>query len=305
MKRTILTLLFLTFLLGCTQPVAKEKSRIQIVTSFYPMYLFVSNIVKDIPGVQVVNLTDESAGGLHDYVFNPRDMKKIEKSDIFVINSYEHETFFSQIQQAYPLLKIIQASQGITPLQTTYFEKDAHDHADHHHGTIDIHFWVSPVLAMQQIEIIAVELSNFDKEYANLYIDNAQTYITQLSSLHKEMKEKMAAFTGRSVITYHDAFSYLFQDIGITLLATLQLEPGVVPTPQELKKLEDLIRENPKTPIFSEPQYSSILAENLAKATGASVYVLDPIVSGGTSLNTYQDIMQKNIQTLVMALEEK
>ena len=55
--------------------------------------------------------------------------------------------------------------------------------------------------------------------------------------------------------------------------------------------------------LFAEPQYSPRVAATIARETGATVYVLDPAVTGPASPNAYIDIMEKNLVELQKALK--
>ena len=74
--KKVLSILTLTILMvtGCNSNTndksisSKDKEdKIKVVTSFYPMYLLTSNVVKDIDNVELINMTDSSTGCLHDY----------------------------------------------------------------------------------------------------------------------------------------------------------------------------------------------------------------------------------------------
>ena len=77
MKKIVLLFLLVlsvTALVGCGN--TKEQSNVQskkftIVTSFYPLYLSTINITKDIPNVEVINMTKSQTGCLHDYQLTP------------------------------------------------------------------------------------------------------------------------------------------------------------------------------------------------------------------------------------------
>jgi zinc transport system substrate-binding protein len=55
--------------------------------------------------------------------------------------------------------------------------------------------------------------------------------------------------------------------------------------------------------LFAEPQYSSAVAEAIARETGSKVYTLDPIVTGEYRKDAYEAAMEKNLATLLEALQ--
>src|SRR5665648_1203308 len=61
-----------------------SSSTMTIAASFYPMYIFALNIAKDIPNVNVIDMTKPTAGDLHDYAVTPDDMKNLELSLIHI-----------------------------------------------------------------------------------------------------------------------------------------------------------------------------------------------------------------------------
>lgn len=304
MHQKIVLLFSLGLFLSCTPGQSKSAPRLLVLTSFFPMYIFTINVVGDVPGIQVDNLISQSGGDLHDYRLSPKDIKKLEKAQILIINSREHERFFDQITQAYPHLTIVEASQGIRPIKDSHLEQESDNYKDHNHGTINTHFWVSPLLAVEEVANIARSLSRADPSHAKDFQENADAYILKLKKLKQKMSDMLAPFRGRSVITYHNAFTYLLHDLSLNLAGTLQLEPGVNPTPKQLFSLQKLLQSEKNIPIFSEPQYPAALANNLAKETGAKVYPLNPITNGKIDKNAYEDIMEENAKVLRAALEQ-
>ena len=60
------------------------------------------------------------------------------------------------------------------------------------------------------------------------------------------------------------------------------------------------------TSLFTEPQYSSKIANTIANETGTTVYELDPIVTGDATPDAYDDYinkMKENLNVLKEALK--
>ncbi|MBO5656972.1 MAG: zinc ABC transporter substrate-binding protein, partial [Agathobacter sp.] len=99
-----------------------------VVTSFYPMYIAAMNVIGDAPGVTLKNLSEPQTGCLHDFTLTPEDMKLLSNADVFIINGGGIESFMEEIAEAYPNLVIIEASEGITLLESEMGEE--HDHEE-------------------------------------------------------------------------------------------------------------------------------------------------------------------------------
>ena len=56
-----------------------------VVTSFYPVYIAAKNVIGDVEGVELHNLTEPQTGCLHDYQLTPQDMISLSHADLFLL----------------------------------------------------------------------------------------------------------------------------------------------------------------------------------------------------------------------------
>ena len=99
----------------------KEQAKdgdLLVVTSFYPMYVAAENVIGDVEGVTLENLSEPQTGCLHDYQLTAADMKLLSKADVFIVNGGGIESFLSDVADSYPTLKIMQACDGIDLLES-------------------------------------------------------------------------------------------------------------------------------------------------------------------------------------------
>lgn len=300
-KRIVLLLIaFLIFsLAGCggnnTDAVQQlslsaESEDIKIVTSFYPMYLMAANIAKDIPGVEVVNMTEPITGCLHDYQFTPKDLKCLTDADFMVINGAGMESFLDKVIDGCPELKLIEASRGLELIK------------DEHSGEPNPHLWVSVSYAIDQVKNIRDQLKELDAGHAEKYQENADVYLSKLDALRQKMHESLDDISGRDIVAFHDAFPYFAQEFNLNIVAVIEKDSGSEPSAGELADCINTIKKTGVKTIFAEPQYPAKTAEVIARETGATVYALDPAVTGPMDLDSYFTIMEKNMETLREAL---
>lgn len=296
----ILTIVFATSMLltGCNNSAESNKSiesnnKLTIVTSFYPMYISTLNIVKDIPDVEVINMTAPQTGCLHDYSLSTKDLKTLSSADIFVINGAGMESFLDDVIDEYSDLKIIEASNGISLIEDT----------DH---DVNPHVWVSISKNIEEVSNIAKELSAFDPNHASEYEANADAYIAKLENLRTEMHAALDNVNNKDIITFHEAFPYFAEEFNLNIAGVIEVEPDSEPSAKEVENIISIINEKNIKALFTEPQYSSKIADTIAKETGASIYTLDPIVTGDANEDAYDDYivkMQENLNTLKEALK--
>ena len=310
----ILTIIILVslFLTGCNNSAKSNNStesnnKLTIVTSFYPMYISTLNIVKDIPNVEVLNMTTPQTGCLHDYSLSTKDLKTLSNADILIINGAGMESFLYDVIDEYSDLKIIEASKGIDLIEDTEHDDhtEDHDHEDHDHD-VNPHVWVSISKNIEEVSNIAEELSSLDPNHANEYQDNANEYIAKLENLKTEMHSTLDNIAHKDIITFHEAFPYFAEEFGLNIVGVIEIEPDSEPSAKEVENIISIINEKNIKALFTEPQYSSKIADTIAKETGASIYTLDPIVTGDSNEKAYNDYiikMQENLNTLKEALK--
>ena len=299
----LLTLIFVVCMVGCADNNEKvENSTLDIVTSFYPMYVATANIVDGAEGVTLKNLASPEVGCLHDYQLTTNDMITLENAEVFIINGGGMESFLDKATSAYPDLKVINASEEIFEGSSNY-DDDGHLHSSEHKE--NSHVWVSISLHIKQIERICEELKTCDSKNAEIYEKNKSEYIKKLEELKEEMQTEIAKLENRNIVTFHEAFEYFADDFDLNVVAVIEREPGTSPSAGELAEIIEKISNGNADAIFTEPQYSKTAATTIATETGILLYELDPIVSGTLNKDAYIDKMKNNLEVLMEALKNE
>ncbi len=278
---------------GTTNSGAAAKKKFVVVTSFYPVYIATINVTRDVPGVEVINMTKPQTGCLHDYQLTPEDLKTLERANAFVINGAGMEAFLDKTLQQQPQLKVVDASKNISLLTDQTGEENPH-------------VWVSITNHILQVQNIAGQLAVLDPANAGQYKKNAEEYGKKLAVLRDTLQKTVADVPQREIITFHEAFPYFAKEFNLTIVAVIEREPGTDPSPKELAETIKTVKESRIKALFVEPQYSTKAAQTIARETGAKVYTLDPVVTGEAKPGAYDDyirIMEKNSKTLREALQ--
>ena len=288
MKKFLIIFLLSIFLIGCTKVSVVEpgnNSNINILTSFYPVYLFAENIVDGAEGVTLKNLTlSSNIGCLHGYHLTTANMKDIENADIFIINGAGmEESFIDDIRVAYPDLMIIDTSIGVDILDNTFADEE------------NPHIWLSVDNAKKQVQNIAYSLIEVDKENEEVYTSNYESYINKLNSL----KEETNKFYGFNIVAMHDSLSYFADSTGLNIIDIVQNDEEDVPSPKRLQEIIENIKKNNVKAIFTEEQYSDKLPNMLSEEINVKVYTFDSITSGEGNKEEYIDRMKNNFDMLL------
>lgn len=175
-------------------------------------------------------------------------------------------------------------------------------HADEHdHGDLDPHFWQDPIRVAELGDALAEELGEIDADHAKTYTANAEKLREELVALDESYTSGLDDCERDAVVVSHDAFGYL-EKYDLHVAPIVGLSPDAEPTAAVLGELQELIREEGITTVFSEP-LEPALGENLAKDLGIANGVLDPI-EGLTDENAGEDylsLMEANLEALTTA----
>ena len=306
MKKVLAVLLGLMMMAGGYAS-AKAEGSVQVVTSFYPIYIFASNVLAGVEGVELKNLTHPTTGCLHDYQLLASDMVTLSRADALIINGGGMESFVPMVQTQYPQLPLIDTSEGIELLLEDELLEEGHsedDGHDHDHGEFNAHIWLDPQNAIKMTAHIAREMAALMPDQAQKIEENAAAYSQKLEALDQELREELSGLENRDIVTFHEAFPYFAKAYDLNVVAVLALEPDEALTPQMLKGLVEKVKEAGLPPLFTEPQFEDRAAKAVAQETGAKIYELDPIVTGEGQPDAYETGMRKNAQALIEALGE-
>ncbi len=300
--KKLLTLLLCLILLPAA---AIGEANSQIVTSFYPIYLFALNLLDGVDGVTVTSLTDTGAGCLHDYQLQAGDMRALAHADAFLINGAGMEGFLEDVRSAIPELPVVDASAGIALLEDC--SDHDHDHEHDHAHAYNAHIWLDPENAMLMVNNLADGLSLALPAHAKKIAANRDAYTARLAALDAELTESLSALPHRDVITFHEAFPYFAKAYGLNVAAVINRDPDDALSPRQLAELCKTVQALGAPPLFVEPQYEDMAAQTIARETGAVIYTLDPIVTGpeqDVPLTRYEDVMRQNLTVLLEALSD-
>lgn len=306
MKKTFLLLgiMLVTALLGAAVTKALgggstggHEETITIVTSFYPVYIAAENLVDGAEGIELINLTENHSGCLHDYQLTTKDMRKLEDGDIFIMNGGGMEPFIEDIIKAYPDIRIIDAGEGIEALEAV----GEHNHGSgeqEHEEEINGHFWLNPRYHMEQAAHMAEALGSLDPDHKSVYERNQKLYEEKLKSLDKHMDEIDVSAMEQGIFIFHEGFAYLADRLSLSVVHGVNLDQDASLSPGELAHMIEEGKEGQIKYIFTEEAFAKSGPSAVAEALGADLVYLDPLTGGDKDKDAYIRGMEHNIQAI-------
>ena len=303
MKRLIAALLCLCLMLcGCTAQPEKphDETKLQIVCTSFPAYDFAREIADD---RAELTLLIKPGSEVHSYEPTPKDMIRIQESDLFICNGGESEQW---------------AKTLITPELNTIYMMDCVDtveesadgiyNAEDGEPELDEHVWTSPLNAIKISEEICNALCKLDTDNAEAYKTNFAAYKAQLMALDREFRQVIKN-SGKHTLVFADRFPmrYFALEYGLNCYAAF---PGcsseTEPSAKTVAYLIDRVRED-KIPAvlymeFSNQKMADVICEDTGckklpfySAHSVSAEQFEQGVS-------YLDLMRINLNSLKEAL---
>ncbi|HGL8780026.1 TPA: zinc ABC transporter substrate-binding protein AdcA [Streptococcus suis] len=276
-------LLFLSvsaLLLGaCGNSTASEDGKLNIVTTFYPVYEFTKQVVGDEANV---DLLVKAGTEVHGYEPSAKDIARIQEADAFFYENENMETWVHDVEKSLDTTKVnvISATEGMLLLPGGEEEHEGHDHSgDGHSHAYDPHVWLSPERAITLVENIRDSLVAKYPEKKDAFETNAAAYIEKLDALDAKYSETLSAAKQKYFVTQHTAFAYLALDYGLKQVSITGVAADEDPTPSRLAELTEYINKYGIKYIYFEENASKSVAETLAKETGVQLDVLNPLES--------------------------
>jgi periplasmic solute binding family protein len=299
---------------------SEETKKLSIVTTIFPAYDWVKQVVGDNKNVEISFLIDKGVD-LHSYQASAADIAKITDSDLFVYVGGDSDDWAEDIIKENPNLNYINmvdsigeaalAEELVEGMQDeeehdNESEEHANEEGEHEEGEeeIDEHVWLSIKNAETIVSAIEAKLAEIDPDNKAEYEKNANDYLAKLDELDKEYKDTLSSIQNKTIIVGDRfPFRYLVNEYGIKYYAAFKgCDAGSEASFETVKFLANKMDELNMTDIFiidgSKGDLAKTIVDN-TKDKNAKVLVLDSMQSTKSSDNaSYLDIMKKNLEVL-------
>ncbi|NDY91754.1 metal ABC transporter substrate-binding protein [Ideonella livida] len=264
---------------------------LRVVASFSILADLVAQVAGPVAEVSALVGPDADA---HVYQPTPADVRRLAQADLVVVNGLHFEGWLQRlVRSAGYRGPVLVVSQDIQPRQQG--------------GHADPHAWQSLGHARRYVARIAQTLQGLRPGQAASLQARAQAYDQQLAALDQRLRADFAALPPerRRLITGHDAFGYLAEAYGLTLLAPRGVNTEQDASAADVARIIRQIRSERVPAVFlenvSDPRLVRRLAEEGGARLGGQLYS-DALSGPGGPAATYLQLYQHNARTLLEAL---
>ena len=307
MKSKLFRLLSIIPLVGisCLAAMPAHAAKIRIVTTLTDL----ADLARAVGGERVeVNSLATGVEDTHGVPMKPSFVPMMNRADLLILVGFECEhAFLPALIEASKNPRIqrdragyIDCSKGIIPLgvpkSTDHSAGDVHPYGNPH-------YMLDPVLAKTAIQNIYNALVEFAPQYQAEFTRNRDAYLAKLDGKIVEWKAMAQPLKGVKFITYHEEFEYFAKSFGMEVFGTVELRPGIDPTPRHIEELITAMKVEHVPIVVREPQFPEKVPRRIAEQTGATMITL-PIMPGGVpNTETYIKMVDYNVRTMVTAAQ--
>ena len=275
----------------------QAEAKFKVVTTFTVIQDIAQNVAGDAATVESIT---KPGAEIHEYEPTPKDIVKAQSADLILWNGLNLERWFERFFQNIKDKPAVVVTEGITPL--SIYEGPYKD-------APNPHAWMSPSNALIYVENIKNALVKYDPQNADTYQKNAAAYAEKIKQLDKPLREKLSKIPAdqRWLVTSEGAFSYLAKDYDLKEGYLWPINAEQQGTPQQVRKLIDLVKKNHIPVVFSESTVSAKPAQQVAKESGAKyggVLYVDSLSAADGPVPTHTDLLNVTVSTIVKGFEK-
>jgi manganese/iron transport system substrate-binding protein len=268
------------------------QGKIRVVTTFTVIQDIAQNVAGD---AAIVESITEPGAEIHNYQPTPRDVIKAQSAQLVLWNGLNLEQWFERFYGDLPDIPRVVVSDGLEPVSIT---------EGPYSGKPNPHGWMSTSSALIYIENIREALAKADPANAETYGRNAASYAEKVKAIDAPLRARLSQVPEdqRWLVTSEGAFSYLARDYGWKEAYLWPINSDEQGTPQQVRRLIDLVRANQVPVVFSESTVSDKPARQVAAETGAAyggVLYVDSLSTADGPVPNYLKLLQVTVETIV------
>ncbi len=268
-----------------------QDKKLRVVTTF----TVIQDIAQNVAGeAAIVESITKPGAEIHDYQPTPLDVVKAQSADLVLWNGLNLERWFERFFDNVKNVRSAVVSEGVAPMGIT---------EGPYQGRPNPHAWMSTTNALIYVENIRKALAVADPARADIYNANAKAYAERIRAVDAPLRARLDKVpqAQRWLVTSEGAFSYLARDYGWREAYLWPINADQQGTPQQVRRLIDLVRKNKIPTVFSESTISDKAARQVARETGArygGVLYVDSLSAADGPVPTYLKLLETTVGTV-------
>jgi zinc/manganese transport system substrate-binding protein len=284
---------------------AGADATIRVVTTIPDLADMARNIGGDLLEIKSIATGVEN---IHAVPIKPSFATLLNRADVVLVVGLEAEHAFlpALLETARnpkilpPTPGYIDCSVSVTPLEVATRLDRAFGEQ---HPLGNPHINLDPVAGKEMVRAIADGLTRNYPEHAATFKQNLAAYLQTLDAATARWQHEATPLRGVKFISYHPDMIYFAERFGMEAAGTIEIRPGVDPTPGHIVALEERMRRDGIKVVVRERHYPVGLAETVAQRTGAKLVELPAMVGEVPEARDYVSFIDYNIRTMLKVVQ--
>jgi zinc/manganese transport system substrate-binding protein len=162
------------------------------------------------------------------------------------------------------------------------------------------HYLLDPVRAKTVAQNIATGLSRNFPQHQQVFEKNLKAYVAELDDWIGRWEKMAAPLRGIKFVEYHPEWIYLADRFGMKRIGSVELKPGIEPTPNHLVDLTQQIKQE-KARLLIYGSQNPRIPQQISNETGIKVLRLYSGGGSGPETDSYIKWIDYTVRTLVQA----
>ena len=294
---------FFVLILAYLQTGMVFAQQIRVVATFPDLADITRQIGKELVSVESLATGVEDPHGVP---VRPSFVPRLNRADVLVLTGLGDEhSWLPALLEVANNAKILPGRSGYidcavgisvleTPIRIDRAEGDLHPQGNPH-------YMLDPVRAKIAAQNVAAGLARNFPQNQQAFDKNLKAYLAELDSWIARWEKMAAPLRGIKYVDYHPAWVYFADRFGMKRVGSIEIKPGIEPTPNYLVELVQRIKhEKPQVLLYGSQ--NPRLPEQISAETGIKVLRLYSNGGGRPETDTYIKWIDYTVRTLVQSV---
>ncbi len=280
-----------------------SAQQIRVVATFPDLADITRQIGKELVSVESLATGVEDPHGVP---VRPSFVPRLNRADMLVVTGLDDEHSWL------PALLEVASNPKINPGQPGYIDcsvgipiLEAPARLDRAEGDLhpkgNPHYLLDPVSGKIAAQNIAAGLSRNFPQHQQIFEKNLKVYLAELDDWIARWEKMAAPLRGVKYVEYHPEWVYFAHRFGLTKVGSIEVKPGIEPTPNHLVDLVQQIKQQ-KPQLLIYGSQNPRVPQQIGNETGIKVLRLYTSAGGRAETDTYIKWIDYTVRTLVQAV---
>lgn len=270
------------------RPVEEVDGSLSVVVSIHPLQMLIADLTHNVVPVKLTTLMPMNASP-HDFSLSPQQMRQLRDADWVLWLGAKAEPYLAGAVRQHARRDIaLLALDGVIvrhsgeegahgdAYRDNHDQDHDHDHDHHTHDSLDPHLWWQLDNLLLMAAYWVSHVAEQQPEWAGVLNRRLDEWRVRLEAQRAEMRASMTQREVRA-LSYHDAFGYLFDDLGLVAPSAVMPSPNTKPGVRQVMQLrKDILEQRSRCFLIepaAQPQWLSLIDPEVTLAR----VVIDPL----------------------------